>query len=247
MGKRKIEFQLYELGSVGAFAKKMITASGGVVYVAGNGDAAKQAITDVDGTALANPLALTNGAAVFYVPDTVASVDLFIMAPGGQFVVVPDVDESIQDIGVDTSRIDQVAVIPFAIADTTAAAETDTGFDFPLHSAVKPNPKVRVSAIDATETIDVGLLSSETAGDADGFINALVLDTAGLVKATLLASGDTMGALLSVLDSGNAGDDAPEEHVITGSNATSITYTLTAGSDTAEGYIYLSYSLCAAQ
>jgi len=243
MGRRKIEFQLYELGSVGAFAKKMLTASGGVVYVAGNGDAAKQAITDVNGTALTNPRALTNGACVFYVPDTVASVDLFIQCPGGQFVAVPDVDESVQDIGVDTTRIHQVMVVPFSATDSTAAVETNTGFDFPLHAAVLPTPFVRVSAIDATETMDVGLLSSETAGDADGFINGLVLDNLGLVKATLLASGDTMGALLSVLDSANAGDDAPESHVITGTNATSVTYTLTTGSDTAKGYIYLPYLL----
>ena len=244
MGRRRISFQLYELGSIGGMAKKLIQATGGKCYVAKDGDAAKQAITDKDGTALTNPRALTNGACEFYVPDTISLVDLYIMAPGGQFVVATNVDESIADIAVDVTRLDHVAVIPFSIDDTSAATETDTGFDLPLHSAVKPNPKVRVLTVDATETIDVGLLSSETAGDADGFINALDVATAGLVKATLLASGDTMGALLSVLDSANAGDDAPEEHVVTGTNATSITYTLTAGSDTAEGFIHLSYQLC---
>ncbi len=236
--RRRIKFQLYELGSVGAFAKRAIQSSGGKVYVAGDGDAAKVAITDKDGVALTNPRALTQGGCEFYTLTTVERVDLFIQAPGGQFIVVPDVDESIADIGVDVTNPNQVYVIPFAIADTTAAAETDTGFDLIVGSEVMPTPAVKVSTLDATETIDVGILSSESGGDADGFVNAVVLDTAVMVKATLLASADTMGALLSVLDSANAGDDAPEPHVVAG-DAVSISYTLTAGTDTAEGYIIL--------
>ncbi len=231
-------FQLYDQNH------KAIQSSGGVVYVAASGDAAKQAITDKDGAALANPRALTRGACEFYVVDTAVDVDLYIMAPGGQFIVQTDfVAGETPDLMVDTNRRNQVAVIPFAIGDTSAATETDTGFDFPTASAVLPNPMVCVTTVDATETIDVGLLSSESGGDADGFINAVALDTAVLVKATLLASGDTMGALLSVLDSANSGDDAPEAHIVTGAAATSITYTLTAGTDTAEGFILLSYVL----
>lgn len=238
--RKQVQFQLYD------FQGKAINATGGKVYVAASGDAAKQAITDKDGTALTNPRALTTGGCEFWVVDTVADVDLYIMAPGGQFVVVTDcVPGQVQDIKVDTQQRSQMAVIPFAIGDTSAAAETDTGFDFPAASAVLPYPMVRVSTVDATETIDVGLLSSESSGDADGFINAVALDTAVLVKATLLASGDTMGALLSVLDSANSGDDAPEAHVVTGAAATSITYTLTAGTDTAEGFILLPYVLMA--
>jgi hypothetical protein len=108
---------------------------------------------------------------------------------------------------------------------------------------VMPGPAVRVSTLDATEDIDVGLLSSETNGDADGFIDGVLLTNAVLVKATRTNGSDTMGALLSVQDSGNAGDLAPEGHVVSGSNATSITYTLSAGTDTAEGFIYLPYML----
>ena len=238
--RKQVQFQLYDLQG------RAINSSGGKVYVAASGDAAKQAITDKDGTSLTNPRALTTGGCEFWVVDTVVDVDLYIMAPGGHFVVVTDVvPGQVQDIIVDTNRRNQVAVIPFSIADTTATTETDTGFDMPTGSAVLPSPMVRVSTIDATETIDVGLLSSESGGDADGFINAVALDTAVLVKATLLASGDTMGALLSVLDSANAGDDAPEAHVVTGAAAVSVSYTLTAGTDTAEGFIILPYMLTA--
>jgi hypothetical protein len=46
-----------------------------------------------------------------------------------------------------------------------------------------------------------------------------------------------------VLDSANAGDDAPEQDVA--SAGKDITYTLTAGSDTAKGFIYLPINLAA--
>lgn len=235
----KVEFKLYDLEG------KAIETTGGKVYVAAADDAAKQAITDIDGVALTNPRALTRGSCSFYVVDTVSAVDLYIQAPGGQFVVRKGVLASPQDIRIDTGSPNQTMVIPFSIADTTAAAETDTGFDLPLHSAVLPTPLVRVLTLDATETIDFGLLSSETNGDADGFGATVALTTAGLVKPTVLQGSNTMGALFEVQDSANAGDLTHEAHVVTGANATSITYTLTAGTDTAEGFIYLPLILAA--
>lgn len=241
----QISVRLSDLSS-GAQAGAAIQSSGGFIYVTKASDPQKASIyTPGTNAAKTNGFALTYGTAEFLIDTSVdSSVDLYIMAPGGQFVVKTGVKPGLVQIGVDTTRREQVGVFPFSINDTTATTETDTGFDLPLYAMVKPNPAVRVTTIDATEDIDFGLLSSETNGDADGFIDSVSVGTLGLAKATLLASGDTMGALLSVLDSANAGDDAPEGHVVTGSNATSLTYTLSAGSDTAEGYVYLSYTLC---
>lgn len=238
---QKIKFQLYEVGT-----NKGIATAGGVCYVATAGAAAKQAITDVGGSTLTNPRALTRGGCEFYVADSVNSVDLYIMAPSGQFIVRTSIVPGEHSFFVDTDRKTQVAIIPFSKTDVADATEIDTGFDFPLNTMVLPQPAIRVLTADSTEDIDVGLLSTETNGDADGFIDSVLLTTAGLVKATLLASADTFGALLSVLDSANAGDDAPEGHVVTGANATSITYTLSTGTDTGEGFIYLPYILMAA-
>jgi hypothetical protein len=239
---QKIKVQLYE-GGIGGQAGPMITASGGRITVTANGDAAKATLYNADGSAKTNGFALTNGGAEFYVADSVSSVDCYIMAPGGQFVVKTGVTQAGAEIAVDTQRRNQVAVIPFAIADTTATTETDTGFDLPLYSAVLPTPMVRTLTADATETIDVGLLSSETAGDADGFIVGVSVGTVALVKATVLNGSNTMGALFEVQDSANAGDLTHEAHVVTGSNATSISYTLSAGTDTAEGFIVIPYIL----
>ncbi len=241
---KKIEVQLYEQ-AFGSQAAPLITDSGGKLVVVANGGAAEQAIYDATGAVASNPVSMTYGKATFYVIDTVASVDIYGQAPGGQWFSKTGVKEGICEIGIDVQNRNQVYKIPFSAVDSTAATEYDTGFDLPLYSAVQPNPMILVTTVDATEDIDVGLLSSETAGDADGFIDSVSTATLGLAKATLLNSGDTMGALLSTQDSVNAGDDAPEAHVVTGSNARSITYTTSTGSDTAAGFILLNVLLTA--
>lgn len=239
--RKRIQFQLYELGSVGAMAKKLISSSGGVVYVAAENDPSKVAITDKDGATLSNPRALTNGACEFHVDTSVSKVDLFIQCPDGQFVVARGVDETVQDIGVDVGQMHQCMVIPFAQADFTANTETDTGFDEPLSgkAMMLPNPAIRVTTADATETLDVGTDGAVT-NDPNGFLAAVSLGTPGLVKGSLANGVLTLGALLFVQDSANAGDEAPEGHLSTGEN---ITITTSAGSDTGEGYIYLPYLL----
>lgn len=237
MAKLQYNFQLRDLTTGQA-----IISSGGKVYVAAAGAAAKASLTDKDGSALSNPLSLTRGSATFFVADTIAAVDLYIQAPGGQWVVAKNIGASgPNEINVDTARLEHTAVIPFSIADTTATTETNTGFTVP-NGMMLPTPFVNTLTADSTEDIDVGTLSSDS-GDADGFMDGVSVGSTGLAKGTLLASGDTMGALFSVLDSANAGDDAPEGDVSMIGKA--ITYTLSAGSDTAEGFIHLPYRLAA--
>lgn len=221
---------------------KAIITSGGKVFVAANGDALKQAIKDADGAAMTNPMTPTRGFINFFTAVTVAKVDLYIQCPGGQFVVVKDVDPSgPNEIIVNTNARNQCMVIPWAAADITAATETSTGFTVP-NGMMLPTPFVNVTAIDATEDIDVGTLSSDS-GDADGFMDGVSVATLGIAKATLLASGDTMGALFSVLDSANSGDDAPEGDVSMVGKA--ITITTSTGSDTGKGFVHLPYLLAA--
>src|SRR5574340_64347 len=141
---------------------KAITGTGGVVEVVTAGDASKAAIYDVNGVAQTNPVALTSGGAEFYTLSTVASVDFYIQAPDGQFVTKKSVATAGHyDMVVDLYNKHQLYVIPFAAADFTAATETDTSFNLPAHSQVLgkySGLSVRVSTIDATETIDVGTL-----------------------------------------------------------------------------------------
>lgn len=242
---KRVRFQLYEQGAL-VGGGKSIESSGGVVYVAADGVATKQAITDVNGVALTNPRALTNGSCEFYVADTVLTIDLYIQCPDGEFLVAKGAKvEQIDDLYVDKQNRNQVYVIPFDFAHQAGdATETDSGFDVPANSLVLPTPAIRVTAIDATEDIDVGLKSSETNGDADGFLDSPSLGTLGTLQGLILSGGMTMGALFKRQDSANAGDFVPTAHAVTGANATSITWTLSTGSDTAKGFIYLPVVLC---
>lgn len=103
--------------------------------------------------------------------------------------------------------------------------EKDTGWDLPARSVVR---RVWVDvktaeATAATKTIDVGLLSSESGGDADGFLDGVATTPVGVRKGTLLNSGQTLGALLRV-DEGGTGELVPEDHVTAA--AVSVSYTL---------------------
>lgn len=130
----------------------------------------------------------------------------------------------------------------YIIGSTPTGSEQDTGLDLPAKGIVLPYVLVDVTTAEATggtKTLDVGLLSSESGGDADGFLDGVSVATTGLKKGTLLSSGQTLGALLRVDESG-AGVLVSEPHLI--GAAKSITFT--AGSnDFAEfrGVLYVPY------
>lgn len=66
--------------------------------------------------------------------------------------------------------------------DVSSGSEVDTGWDLPA-DAVVLDVFLKVTAAEATgttKTIDVGLLSSETGGDADGFIDGLSVAATGI-------------------------------------------------------------------
>lgn len=237
--KRIYDYQLTDMQTGAA-----IRDAGGVCYVAAAGGNDKLTLTDPDNdyAALANPVALNNGHLRFATEKSVQLVDLYLQAPGGQFTVVKNaVPGDFPEINIDLGRVDQVYVIPFSIVDTTAAVETDTGFDLPTDAYVKGiGPGVKVDAIDATITIDVGLLSTEAGGDANGFLAALSVGAAIFAKGTLADGAQTLGALLKKDES--AGDFVPEGHRGDGT-AESICYTLAAGADTAKGKLVLPVQL----
>jgi hypothetical protein len=104
--------------------------------------------------------------------------------------------------------------------------ETDTGFDCPANAvflADSCGSGVRVTAIDATETVDVGTATAE-GGDPDGL---LALVAVGVLGAIIFPQG----ALLVTL----------RGHVAVAGR--SIVITTTAGSDTVQGYVQLAYAL----
>ena len=254
--------------------RSVIQTSGGFCYVATAGASSKIAIaTTATGAAATsnNPIALTNGKIEFWTANTVTSVDLYVQCPGGEFLVAKTITPSgPNELYVDTNQKHQTYIIPFDIADTTAATETDTGFNLMQNAAVLPDGLgVHVVTVDATESMDVGLLASETGGDANGLIAVALTSAAGMVPAAVgynIGSNSiywdqtggtgehTYGAMMapaSTLAAAAEGTDVDTEgqgfnilspHVGDGT-AESISYTLTAGTDTAIGFIVLPIQL----
>jgi len=130
-------------------------------------------------------------------------------------------------------------------------SETDTGVDLPSNAVVL-DVFVLVTQADAGITLDVGLLSTETGGDADGFLSGVSLANTGLVGGSVTitagsnntyASATTYGAYLASFAAGqdvaDGGDGifAKKIFFTDSVEAKSISYTCSAGADTASGFI----------
>jgi len=91
-------------------------------------------------------------------------------------------------------------------------------------------------ATGANKTVDIGI----SGGDEDGFLDGVSVAAAGTIKGTLVNTGQTLGSLLSVDESG-AGVLVPEPYVCAA--ATTICYTLKSN-DFAElvGRVVVKYS-----
>lgn len=233
-------YSVYEIQLQDLHNGTTIVGSGGKAVITTAGDAARATLYNADTFAsLSQPISPTNGKFRFATLATVTSVDIYGMAAGGQCFVRKGIAPGAPtEIFLEGNRAEQELVIPWAAAEVTATTEFDTGFDLPTKALVMPWVSIEVSTIDATETIDVGLLSSESGGDANGFLAAASVGTAGLVRGTLVGT-DTLGALLSE-DSGGSGPLVPAAYVV-GATAVSVTLTTSAGSDTGEGFIRIPY------
>lgn len=255
-----IEFQLHD-----RLTGKAIIATGGKCLVTANAAQAKSTLLnpDSDMASLSNPISLSRGRGRFAVvagsPD---AMDLFIMAPGGQFVNVNNiglVPGRLNPIYVDTAQRTQTLKLPYTYEDAgTGTTEYDTGFDLPKNAIVSPfGCGVQIVATDATEVLDVGLLSTESGGDADGFMADIPIsgaaDTALQAKETLTVGSNetffastTRGALIATLSAGtdvatDVGGVGLLGHRVDGT-AVSISYTPSSW-DTAKGYFFLTYDI----
>ncbi|WP_341702621.1 hypothetical protein [Ferrovibrio sp.] len=219
-----------------------ILASGGTVTVCLSGDAAKETLYTKTGGSASNPVSLTNGKLEFWVDADTVSVDLYGIGPNGEAIIMTGVRPGGDAALYLSKSLLQVYKLPFAIGDTTATTETDTGHDLVTGSLVHGvGLGIRATTADSGITINVGTKTSES-GDPDGFMAGLSVASAVSVKPTLTNGSATLGALLKVQDSANAGDAVPEAHVVV-STARSLTYTLSSGADTAEGFILLPVTL----
>lgn len=124
------------------------------------------------------------------------------------------------------------------------ATEYDTGIDLPAGVIVQ-GAVIKVNTNVGGSTIDVGILSSESGGDADGLVDGASCASTGYVVANLVdatAGNITLGALLteaSVVSDGAGATAAIRKFpgYVTDGTAKSITYTTSAHA--VAGDIYL--------
>ena len=175
------------------------------------------------------------------------SVQELVAALPGDVVVT---DAVIVSLGANTPVADGVTLpsaptaLPrsTAVTDATAATEKDTGLDFTTGMTIMPFTAVDVRTVDSGKTIDFGLLSSESGGDADGFVAAASVATAAVVQAKCAATA-TLGALLRETVVADAGTASVRHSYTVGATAVSLTYTISSGSTTAAGYMRIPYTL----
>jgi len=117
-------------------------------------------------------------------------------------------------------------------------AETDTNFTLP-DSAIVTDVMINVITVDATETVDVG--TAGTSNDPNGFLAAVSLATAGLVKGSLADGAITLGALL-LEETGTGADVAYARTKDITAGGDPVSYTCSAGSDTAIFDIIIEYA-----
>lgn len=136
-------------------------------------------------------------------------------------------------LAADTKFIHRTAVIR-CDAQTT---ETQTGFTLPTNAIVK-DVFLNVITVDATETVDVGTMG--TSNDPNGYLAGVSLATAGLVQGSLADGAVTLGALLFE-ETGTGVDVANARRPDITAGGDPISYTCSAGSDTAVFDIIIDY------
>lgn len=247
----KYDLEVKSGDSLDGFSQDGVISTGCLVFVY---DAGTKTLATIykDGlrTTLANPITrsqfATDGRIKFYGAAT--SYDLFVAHSEGHVARKMGVTPNTHVVRLDTDGVQKCIVFPMAFE--AAGNEVDTGLDLPKNVLVH-DVGMEVVTTDSTETVTIGLLSSETNGDADGFMVSTSVASQGYFGgyATTVGANETYisaaryGALMG---RGSTGTDAANDfgqpggagHVVTGSNAVSISYQPST-SDTFAGYGYV--------
>lgn len=240
------------------FTQQNINDSGGVVFVCNAGTPVLATITDLSGNSLANPIQLTNGLISFQFSSVntsqEAGLDIYGMTAKGHWfemlnaVGVPSGQftgkmSGPNEILIDTSIKRMRMKIPFAIGNTGPAGACAAGTEFKIGLSL-PSPSmvldrlhgmgVLMTTIQSGKTINFGILSTDTGGNASGFQNGTSLAP----TAPSLQVVGTNGALFS----SNAPYTSDTE---TGSalNGLDLSLTLSSGTTTAQGFLLQPYML----
>jgi len=224
-----------------------------LLVLTANAPTAPSIYSDANGTAVSNPVrtprTFSNGAVRFWTDMSVTNVDLSLVTSKGQSYFFEDVSYSTHRLDVDPFDREHILVVPFGASNAT---EVDTGIDLPANLIIK-DAFIKVSTTDSGKTIDLGILSSESGGAANGLVLATSVATSGYVNQYgVVTNGTNIDYVVhtagrgAFLKQGIAGADAiatvggvMPRYYVTDGVAKSITYTGSSGSSTAAGYMVL--------
>lgn len=251
LGYNKYDIQVRDQKSLGSGSGDGVVSSGVLVFVYDAGTKTLSTIySDAVGTSKTNPISrsqfATDGGIKFY--SAASSHDIFINTDSGESARSTSVAPTQHTITVDKDGVDKCIVFPAVF--NAGGTETDTGLDLPKLCKVT-DVALEVVTTDATETCAIGILSSETNGDADGLMVAVSVANSGYIQGWSSTAGGNetyvsatnYGALMGL---GKVGTDVANDcgipggpgHVVSGSNGVSISYT-PSSSDTFAGYGYV--------
>lgn len=254
-GDQKYDVSVYDSAiSRDGFSEDGKISTGCIVFVYDAGTKTPATIyADAQRTAQANPIVRSSyansGKISFY--GAASSYDVVVNDDKGNTGVYPGVTPRVHSVNLDRSGSEKCLVFPMVF--NAGGTVTDTGLDLPGKAHVH-SVAVEVVTTDATETVDVGLLASESGGDEDGFIAGLSVAVAGLLKPYVITQGSNeayvstakYGALMGPVV---VGTDVDKDNGVpqgfghyTDGTAKSITYT-PSSSDTFAGYGYVKFSV----
>lgn len=228
---RVTELQLQDLEG------RIVGIAGGQVMACATNSPNQVAIYDANGAqinataATRVAQALNRGNILIRTADSVENFDLHIMTPTGHWVDVYNVRAGDRK-ELQYSTRDRMSLIYLPVGEVTAngftaGTEFDTGFDLMTGMVVLPDTGWETTTLEAARTIEIGLLSSESGGDADGFIDAMST-AAAVVEMCKSAATATRGALV--------GAGTLDRGYIVGATAKSLSFTWLAASTVAKGF-----------
>lgn len=174
------EFQLYEANTNRALA------IGGNFCVCAAGSTLRAATYDESDTLQSgNAQSISSGRIRFRTQESLGNVDIYGVTEYGYSFTLKNVKPgSRNQIFIDLQNLNQTIVLPLHYTDLgAAAAEYSTGFYLTKDVPVLPQGSgIYVSAIDATETLDVGTDSTSGANDPNGFFAAISVGVLGFTN-----------------------------------------------------------------
>lgn len=252
---KKYSLSVVDQQSLGSGSSDGVIDSGIYAFVYDAGTKTLSTIySDAAATAKTNPISrtvfATDGKIEFF--STAESHDIFVSHSDGSGALKSDVTPTVHTLPLDRSSLNKCMVFP--IAFNSGGTEVDTGLDLPYNSRVT-DVALEVVTSDSTETCAIGILSSETNGDADGLMVAVSVAAVGMVQGWAVTVGGNetyvsatnYGALMGL---GKVGTDVANDcgipggagHIVQPSNGRSISYT-PSSSDTLAGYGYVYFSV----